>query len=149
MNVYSMYLCAGPEQECSVVQEEYSSGYLLLKVMVDDGQTCFLVANVACNVTDTSGNGRTTQPVSCRLEHSSFNITGFERCHQYLISCHVQHEGYQPAVCKAIIEELMSRCSCTSMNFNTWLCYVTFGYILNSCRTISTSCLEGRNEHVR
>lgn len=129
MNVYSMYLCAGPEQECSVVQEEYNSDYLLLNVMVDDGQTCFLVANVTCDVTVSSGNVSTTQPVSCRLGHSSFNITGFERCHEYLTSCHIQHEGYQPAVCKARIEEFMSRCSCTSMNFNTWLCRYSWVYI--------------------
>lgn len=106
---------AGIEQQCNVLQNVHDQEYVSLNVVVENDQTCFKEADVACSVTAYDRPGMTPQPVSIAVGHSTFNFTGFERCLQYLACCYILHEGYQPAVCEASIQEFISECLHTGM----------------------------------
>ena len=101
---------AGENQQCYVVQEVHDREFILIKVAVENDQTCFKEANITCSVTAISGLRMTPQPVYIEVGHGTFNFTGFQRCLQYSAICYILHDGYQPAICEADIDEFMSEC---------------------------------------
>lgn len=130
MTTVTALICLLAGQQCSVEQGVHDSESIFVHVKVDNNQMC--TANITCNATHSSGNGKT--PISTAVGHSSFIITGFERCLEYLSSCYIQYEGCQPAECEEwTIEEFMSRCSHTRMEIEFIIMLyniVTFGYMI-------------------
>lgn len=134
MCLYCILICLFAGQQCSVEQDVRDSESIFVHVKVDNDQSsmCCPTANITCNATGSSANVKT--PMSTVVEHSSFIITGFERCLEYLSGCYIQYEGGQPAVCESwTIKEFMSKCSHTRMKIEhiIMLCnIVTFGYMI-------------------